>query len=223
MGGVREGAVRVSKGGRELSRKEARVPIRWKAPRPYRGRRSSRDGVQRRSQAGCRSDGCLQPRRRGPVGNAGAREERRGGESANAGPLLGPLGPRGLRCASSLSGSSAARRSRGRYRAPRGSLPVVWVTSRHGNAKRPKAVFAGEDEPYARRVRASSSIAEIGGRRRGSEKRRRTASLTRRSVDCVAGSLGRRGQASLGETWGVALGERTDVEIRTAAAKSRDR
>jgi len=29
------------------------------------------------------------------VGNAGAREERRGGESASAGPLLGPLGPCG--------------------------------------------------------------------------------------------------------------------------------
>jgi hypothetical protein len=93
---VREDAVRVSKGGRELSRKEARVPIRWKAPRPFRGRYSSRGGVQRRSQAGCRSDGSLQPRRRGPVGNAGAREERRGGASANADPLLGPLGPRGV-------------------------------------------------------------------------------------------------------------------------------
>jgi hypothetical protein len=38
---------------------------------------------------------------------------------------------------------------------PRGSLPVVWVTSRPGNAKRPKAVFTGEDEPYARRARVS--------------------------------------------------------------------
>jgi hypothetical protein len=59
------------------------------------------------------------------------------------------------RCASSLSGSSVARRSQGRNKALHGSLPVVWVTSRHGNAKRPKAAFTGEDEPYAWRVRAS--------------------------------------------------------------------
>jgi len=62
-----------------------------------------------------------------------------------------------LSCASSLSGLSAsvARRRRDRNKALRGSLPVVWVTSRHGNAKRPKAAFTGEDEPYAWRVRAS--------------------------------------------------------------------
>jgi len=43
-----------------------------------------------------------------------------------------------FRCASSLSGSSVARRSQGRNKTLRGSLPVVWVTSRHGNAKRPQ-------------------------------------------------------------------------------------
>lgn len=52
--------------------------------------------------------------------------------------------------------AAVERRRRGRFEIPRGSLPVVWVTSRHGNAKRPtKAAFTGEDEPYVRRVRAS--------------------------------------------------------------------
>jgi hypothetical protein len=43
----------------------------------------------------------------------------------------------------------------GLFKDPRGSLPVVWVTSRLGNAKWPKAMFTGEDEPFARRARVS--------------------------------------------------------------------
>ena len=79
-------------------------------------------------------------------------------------------------------GSRRLRRRQGRGEASRVSLPVVWVTSRHGNAKRPafgrrrhpsrrtglrphsrrlggssfgSVRFAGEDEPYARCARAS--------------------------------------------------------------------
>jgi len=77
------------------------------------------------------------------AGNSGAREEKREGEPASASPLLGPLGPCGLRCESSLSGSSGVvlrlttkLTTAGPNKVPRGLLPVVWVTSRHGNANR---------------------------------------------------------------------------------------
>jgi hypothetical protein len=47
------------------------------------------------------------------VGNAGAREERRGGESASAGPLLGPLGPRGAQLRKQLVRFVSSRRETG--------------------------------------------------------------------------------------------------------------
>lgn len=105
-----------------------------------------------------------------------------------------------FRCASSLSGSSVARRSRGRNKALHGSLPVVWVTSRHGNAKR-------HTKPHSR-ARTSRThgvsvrryvIAEVGGRRCGPEKRWRFTLLTRKSDASVAGGLGRRGRLVTGK------------------------
>jgi hypothetical protein len=190
---VREDAVRVSKGGRELSRKEARVPIRWKAPRPFRGRYSSRGGVQRRSQAGCRSDGSLQPRRRGPVGNAGAREERRGGASANADPLLGPLGPRGV----------TLRKQPVRL-AP--EQHITWLaagclgnlTTRQREAAQSRITRARTSRTHGVSVRRYV-IAEVSGRRFGPEKRWRFTLLTRKSDASVAGGLGRRGQLVMGK------------------------
>lgn len=76
-----------------------------------------------------------------PIGNSGAREERRGGElamralcsglSAHAGSAA-QAAPAAHHPASSRKGS----RRWGRGEASRVSLPVVWVTSRHGNAER---------------------------------------------------------------------------------------
>lgn len=104
------------------------------------------------------------------------------------------------RCESSLSGSSVARRSQGRNKALHGSLPVVWVTSRHGNAKRPKAVpsRARTSRTHGVSVRRYV-IAEVCGRRFGPEKRWRFTLLTRKSDASVAGGLGRRGQLVMGK------------------------
>jgi len=81
------------------------------------------------------------------AGNSGAREETREGEPASASPLLGPLGPRGLRCSDSSGAACLVHQASclrlttrltaaGPNKVPRGLLLVVWVTSRHGNANR---------------------------------------------------------------------------------------
>ena len=96
---------------------------------------------------------------------------------------------------------------------PRGSLPVVWVTSRHGNAKRPLSGEAVNSRARTNRTRGVPArrkcIAEVGGRRCGPEKRRRSVPLTRRSGVCVAGGLARAFVLSIvhGETCGEAIGD----------------
>jgi len=125
-----------------------------------------------------------------------------------------------------------ARTVAGLIKDPRGSLPVVWVTSRHGNAKRPLSGATVNSRARTNRTRGVPArrkcIAEVGGRRCGPEKRRRSAPLTRRSGVCVAGGLARSMRLSIvhGETWGQLdwqTSERSNVESRIAAAKSRDR
>jgi len=92
----------------------------------------------------------------------------------------------------------------GPFKDPRGSLPVVWVTSRHGNAKRSKPHLRARTNRTRGVPARRKCIAEVGGRRCGPEKRRRSAPLTRRSGVCVAGGLARRAIVH-GET----CGERT--------------
>jgi len=65
-------------------------------------------------------------------------------------------------------------------------------------------------------------IAEVGGRRCGPEKRRRSAPLTRRSGVCVAGGLARQSDCPRGNL-GTTAGGQSNVESRIAAAKLRDR
>jgi hypothetical protein len=94
---------------------------------------------------------------------------------------------------------------RSRDRALRGSLPVVWVSAlgesprlSHppdtATMKRLKAVFTGEDVPYegvsARRERLQKSFGGALVQRSAGA----SAPLTRRSGDCVAEDLGRRGR-----------------------------
>jgi len=99
------------------------------------------------------------------AGNSGAREEKREGEPASASPLLGPLGPRGLRCESSLSGSSGVvSSSHDEAHGGGAKQGTAWLaagclgdlTTRQRESTRFGGhAFTGKDEPYARRARAS--------------------------------------------------------------------
>jgi len=131
-----------------------------------------------------------------------------------------------IRRRSSISRSPCT--TAGLFKDPRGSLPVVWVTSRPGNAKWLKPYSRARTNRTHGVPACRKCIAEVGGRRCGPEKRRRSVPLTRRSGVCVAGGLARSMRLSIvhGETWGQLdwqTGEQSNVESRIAAAKSRDR
>ena len=200
MNGRRERELGPSaKGGREPSRR-ARILVRWKAPRPFGKRRPSRDGVGSGSSAGCRSVGSLQPRRSGQLATRVLERKNEEGSSLRRALCSGLSAHAGSAAKAAPAAHHPASRKRtrrwGRGEASRVSLPVVWVTSRHGNAKR---LALGRRRTSRARMNRTHGVparrkcvAEVGGRRFGSEKRRRSAPLTRRSGDCVAGGLARR-------------------------------
>jgi hypothetical protein len=99
--------------------------------------------------------------------------------------LLGPLGPRGLRCASSLLDSQSpsclskgsAHGATESNRALRGSLPVVWETSRRGNDE-----AAQEPHSWARTIRTQACPRVV------SDCRNRLAALWSREAQALRSS-----------------------------------
>lgn len=152
--------------------------------------------------------------------------------------MLGPLGARGLRCSDSSGAACSAHQASfttisrwrstaaGLIKDPRGSLPVVWVTSRHGNAKRLKRPHSRARTNRTHGVTARRKcVAEVGGRRCDSEKRRRSVPLTRRSGVCVAEGLARTNCWSIlhGETWGEAISDRADESTSRVGSRRQSR
>jgi len=220
-------------GGREPSRR-ARILFRWKAPRPFRKRFPSRGGVQRGSSAGCRSVGSLQPHRSGQsVTRVLERSNEEGSPLRRA--LCSGLSAHAVfaaltrqaqlvrfirRRARPPHGGASRRRGWPRIRVARCRL-FGWPhdTATRNGSKRPSS-RARTNRTYGVTARRKC-VAEVGGRRCGSEKRRRSVPLTRRSGVCVAGGLARRsivhgetcGESSASETMSRVGSRRQSREI----------
>lgn len=185
----------------------------------------------RRSSAGCRGVGSLQPLRSGQLVTRVLERSNEEGSSLRR-ALCSGLSAHAV-FAALIRQAQLARFIRrractmaGPCKAPRDSLPVVWVTSRHGNAKRLQRPRSRARTNRTHGVTARRKcIAEVGGRRSGPEKRRRSVPLTRRSGVCVAGGLARSFRQSIvhGETWGQAIGERASEATSGVGSRRQSR